>query len=402
MKCSIEIPRAFDGLFTQARYKIYYGGRGGAKSWSFVRALIAICIKKTTRVLCTREIQNSIEDSVYRLISDTIELLGISHLFEMQKKKIIYKPNGSEFFFEGLSRNINSIKSVEGVDICWVEEAHSISEESWRILIPTIRKDGSEIWISFNPSDINDPTYKRFLVNTPPGSIVKKITWRDNPDFPAVLEYERTRDLATDPDLYAHVWEGEPRKISASQVLNGKWIVDTFDYDETAPTYCGIDFGFANDPTALVSCFIRDNRLYVYREAGGVGVEIDETGRLLDTVLPSKGWPCRADSARPEVISYLNRNGYNLIAAKKGAGSVEDGIAFLRSFDKIVIHSRCKNVAEEARLYSYKIDRLTGDVLPIVIDAHNHYMDALRYAVEGVMRRREITVPDFGADAFGL
>ena len=402
MKVSIDIPRAFDGLFHDARYKIYYGGRGGAKSWSFVRALLVRAMSRQTRILCTREIQNSIDDSVYRLITDTIDAVEVGHLFEKQKKKIIYTPNGSEFFFEGLARNINSVKSVEGVDICWVEEAQSISEESWRILIPTIRKEGSEIWLSFNPSSVDDPTYKRFILKPPSGSIVKKITWRDNPDFPSVLEFERRRDLAADPDLYAHIWEGEPRKISASQVFNGKWIVEEFEDDNEAATYCGMDFGFSNDPTAIVRCFVKDNRLYISREAGGVGIEIDQTGAMLDAVLPSKRWPCRADSARPEVISYLNRQGYDIKPAKKGQGSVEDGIAFLRSFDKIVVHPRCKNVAEEMRLYSYKVDKLTGDVLPIVIDAYNHYIDALRYAIEGVMRNRSIIIPDYSADDLGL
>jgi phage terminase large subunit len=296
-----------------------------------------------------------------------------------------------------MHNNTNAIRSKEGIDICWVEEARIVAEESWEILIPTIRKEGSEIWITFNAESTDDPVYKRFVINPPHNAIVRKVTWRDNPWFPAVLRQEMEHDRALDPDLFAHIWEGEPRKISTSQIFHGKWIIEEFETPSDAMFYCGGDWGFANDPTAIIRCFIKDNRIYIDREAGGVGVEIDETGLLLDQVLPHKRWPVRGDSSRPETISYLNRQGYNISPSEKGKGSVEDGIQYLRSFNKIVIHPRCRQIIEEMRLYSYKQDKLTGDVLPIPIDAHNHYIDALRYAVEPLMKNKRSVKIRIGA-----
>lgn len=390
------IPEAFAGLFQPARYKVYYGGRGSGKSWSIAEALIVRALSSPIRVLCTREYQNSIEDSVYRLLLDTIARHGVDRLFTATRTAIMCL-NGSRILFEGLHRNVNSIRSIEGIDVCWVEEAHVVSEESWQILIPTIRKPGSEIWASFNSESTDDPTYRRFVINPPEGAVVQKVTFRDNPWFPEVLRTELRHDQAVDPDLYAHIWEGEPRRISASQVMHGKWAIEPFETPIDAEHYCGVDWGFATDPTAVIRCHIHEGSLYIDREAGGVGVEIDQTGALMDAVLPHRRWPCRADSARPETISYLARQGYNVLAAEKGKGSVEDGIAFLRSFDRIVVHPRCRRVADEMRLYSYKIDRLSGDVLPVVVDAHNHYIDALRYALEPLMKRRRASSVRLGA-----
>lgn len=383
----IRIPEAFEPMLYPARYKVYHGGRGSAKSWTFADLLVARAYQKPTRILCTREYQNSIEDSVYKLLSDTIERHEIPHFFHKTRSSI-EGLNGSEILFEGLHRNTNSIRSLEGIDICWVEEARIVSEESWQVLIPTIRKDESEIWASFNAESEDDPVYRRFVANPPRGAIVRKVTFRDNPWFPKVLRAEMEHDMAADPDLYAHIWEGEPRKMSASQVMHGKWAIEAFDTPENSDFYCGADWGFATDPTAIVRCFIQSNTLYIDKEAGGVGVEIDRTGALMEKVLPNKQWIVRGDSARPETISYLNRQGYRVLPVLKGAGSVEDGIAFLRSFDRIVVHPRCKQTAEEMRLYSYKVNALTGDVLPVVVDAHNHYIDAIRYSLEPLMRQR--------------
>lgn len=387
----IRLPEAFAPMLEPARYKIFHGGRGSAKSWTFAELLVLRAYQAPVRILCTREYQNSIEDSVYKLLVDTITRFGLDGFFAKTRAAIVGL-NGSEYLFEGLHRNTNSIRSLEGIDICWVEEARIVSEESWQVLIPTIRKDDSEIWASFNAESVDDPVWRRFVVAPPPGAIVRKVTFRDNPWFPAVLKAEMEHDARTDADLYAHVWEGEPRKMSASQVMHGKWCIEDFKTPDDIAHYCGADWGFANDPTAVIRCHIRERTLYIDREAGGVGVEIDQTGALLDAVLPQKRWPVRGDSARPETISYLNRQGYNIAPAAKGAGSVEDGIAFLRSFDRIVVHPRCRQTIEEMRLYSYKQDRLTGDVLPIPLDAHNHYIDALRYAVEPIMKRRKVDV----------
>lgn len=297
--------------------------------------------------------------------------------------------NDSLFIFEGLKHNITKIKSMEGIDIVWCEEAERISEESWRVLIPTIRKSGSEIWVSFNPDQETDPTYQRFVVNPPEDAIVKKVSWEDNPYFPDELKREMERDYRTDPEAAAWIWAGECRTITDAQVLKGKWIIQEFTPkgDWSGP-YFGADWGFSQDPTALVSMWIGDNKLWVEHEAYGVGVDIADTPALFDTVPDSRQYVIRADSARPETISHVRKAGFRILAAEKWTGSVEDGISFLRSFEHIVIHPRCKRIAQEARLWSYKTDQLTGDVLPKLKEGHDHGWDAVRYGLEPVIKRR--------------
>jgi phage terminase large subunit len=205
---TFQIPEAFEDLYQPKRFKIYYGGRGGAKSHNFARAILDQGIDKPLRILCARELQGSIGDSVHKLLADVIIDHGLGEFYEIQKATIKGK-NGTEFIFKGLKHNATEIKSTEGVDIVWVEEAEKVSDNSWEILIPTIRKPGSEIWISFNPKHPTDPTYLRFVANADNDMLVKKVSWRDNPFFPDVLEQERKRLLSTDPQAYKHVWEGE-------------------------------------------------------------------------------------------------------------------------------------------------------------------------------------------------
>jgi len=212
MQVTAEIPECLDFLFSPSRYKVAYGGRGGAKSWAFADALLLSTIQKPTRVLCAREIQNSIKESVHKLLSDRIEALDLSGCFTITDASIRCS-NGSEFIFKGLLRNVMEIKSLEGVDICWVEEAHNVSKESWDVLLPTIRKEGSEIWISFNTQYEDDETYKRFVADPPPNAVVRMINWQDNPYFPATLNEERLNCLARDPVGYPNIWEGKPKGL---------------------------------------------------------------------------------------------------------------------------------------------------------------------------------------------
>lgn len=381
---NIQIPEAFEDLFTPARYKVFYGGRGGAKSWNFARALIVTAYKNKTRILCAREIQKSIADSVHKLLRDQIYELGLDGFFEIYQKTIT-GINGSEFIFEGLHLNVRQIKSKEGIDIVWVEEAEKVSDDSWSFLIPTIRKDGSEIWVSFNPDSEEDPTYRRFITSPPDGAIIRKVGYKENPFFPEVLKKEMEYDKRVDYDRYMHVWEGHTRTISDAQVFKGKFRSDVFDTPEGATFYLGADWGFSQDPSVLVRAFIKDGRLWIDHEAYGVGVDIDDTPTLFDVVPDARKWMITADSARPETISYMQRHGYKMRSAKKGKGSVDDGVSFLRSFEEIVAHERCKHTLYELRHYSYKTDRLTGDVLPILEDKHNHCIDALRYGIEKIM-----------------
>jgi phage terminase large subunit len=282
---------------------------------------------------------------------------------------------------------------MEGIDIVWVEEAEKVSKNSWQTLIPTIRKPGSEIWITFNPDEETDPTYQRFVVNPPPDAIVRKVNWRDNPYFPEELRREMEYLKSVDYDAYLHVWEGETRKRSDAQILNGKWTVEWF---EPQPgwdgPYYGADWGFANDPTAGVRMWVnatdpRGPELMIEHEVYGLRVDIDKTPELFDRMPQAREHTIRADNARPETISYMQNHGYpSVVACAKWPGSVEDGITFLRSFRRIVIHTRCTHTAQEARLYSYKVDRLSGDVLRDIVDKHNHCWDAIRYGLEPLIK----------------
>ena len=202
-----EFPVKFQGLFKPSRYKVYYGGRGGAKSWCIARALLLMGGKRAIRVLCAREYQNSISQSVHKLLSDQIYALGIESFYEITQTSI-RGANGTEFSFAGLKNNIANIKSFEGVDYCWVEEAQTVSKTSWDILIPTIRKEGSEIWICFNPELETDETYQRFVVNPPENAVVQKVNWSDNPWFPEVLRLEKDALKMRDTQAYNTVWEG--------------------------------------------------------------------------------------------------------------------------------------------------------------------------------------------------
>lgn len=216
---SLQVPTSFKDLFTtKSRYKVYYGGRGSGKSWNFASALIYFATQRRIRVLCAREIQKSVAESVHKVIATQIERMGAENHFKITDTSILCR-NGSEFIFEGLFRNQNKIKSLEGIDFVWVEEAENISETSWDLLIPTIRKENSEIWISFNPRFKEDATYQKFIVNTPPNTIIKKVSYLDNPFFPEVLEQERVFMKETDPVKYLHIWEGETND-SLGKVFN--------------------------------------------------------------------------------------------------------------------------------------------------------------------------------------
>jgi phage terminase large subunit len=380
---NINIPEVFQELFNPYRYKVY-GGRGAAKSHTFAIALLVLGLKKPLRILCCREIQLSINDSVKRILDDKIKQYGLEGFYSSTKTEIT-GINGTAFIFCGLGSNISSIPSKEGVDICWVEEAESVRDGSLTTLIPTIRKKGSEIWFSFNPKDENSPVYQKFVAckESPPNSFIKLVNYYDNPFFSnTTLQAEMEWDKKTDKDKYLHVWEGQLLKQSEANVFKN-WAIDVFEAPEDTIFYYGADWGFSQDPSTLVRCYIDDlnRKLYIDYEAYGVGVEIDETPQLFDSVPGSRDWKITADNARPETISYMNRNGFKIVPSKKGKGSVEDGIAFIKKY-KIIVHQRCKHVIDELKLYSYKIDPKTGDILPIIVDKHNNMIDALRYAIE--------------------
>lgn len=404
---SIQFPTWAQSLFQRGkfRYKVLYGGRGSSKSWSAARALILLACQGTERVLCTRELQTSIAESVHRLLSDQIELMGLSEYFEIQQNNIYRKPYapediGSEFIFYGIKNNPTKIKSAEGISICWIEEAEKVSAHSWQILIPTIRTPGSEIWVTFNPDEETDPTYQRFVVSPPPDSYIAEVNWLANPWFPGELRKEKEYLYRVDPDAAEHVYGGKCRKNGSSQIFRGKYEVCEFTVPD--PNFCdaespmwdgpyyGADWGFSQDPTVLGKSWIdsKNKFLYIEKESYQVGLELDDIAPRWKRDIPEAGErSIRADSSRPETISYVARTGsLSLEAAEKWTGCVEDGVAYMRKFVKIIVHPRCVHHIQEFRLYSYKVDRLSGEVTTDIVDRNNHCMDQIRYAHDPMIR----------------
>jgi len=389
-KIGVQIPEKFKDLWHPERYKVYYGGRGGGKSWSFAIVLLVMGVQKPLRVLCAREVQHSMKESVHKLLGNSVERMGLSKFYKITRDRI-YGANGTEFIFAGLKHDPMQIKSLEGIDICWIEEAQKVSQNSWDILIPTIRKEGSEIWVSFNPDMDTDPTYKMFITNTRSDCQLRKVNYYDNPFFTGELLSELQYLKENDYDHYRHIWEGECAETSEAQIFANKYAVSDFETPgEIEEFYYGMDWGFAQDPTAIIRCFIVGQELYIDYEDGGTQIELDDTHKIIDSIPMSKRYTIRADCARPESISFIKRRGYKIIAAPKWSGSIEDGIEFIRSFRKIHIHTRCREVAGEFAKYSYKTDRVTGDVLPIVLDKWNHYIDALRYALSPMIKQKNL------------
>jgi len=392
MTTEILIPPIFKFLKEKnVRYKVSYGGRGGGKSHAYARSLILLSDERKGRILCTREIQRSIKDSVQKLLTDIIIGHGYEQKFKITDNSIVNLKTGSQFIFCGLYRNVNQIKSMEGIDICWVEEAHSVSSESWKMLIPTIRKENSEIWVSFNRQLPNDPVYDLFCSEERKDVLSKRVNYYDNPYFPDVLKSEMEFDKSRDHDKYMHVWEGEPLIHSEAQVFNGYWKTDIFDTPERVQFYHGCDWGFSKDPTALVRFYIQDNILYIDREVYGIKIDIDKLPAAFSAIETARNHQVLADNARPETISYMNKHGYMFKGARKWKGCKEDRIEFMKSFDKIVIHElNCPHVIDEFKMFSYDRDRLTGDITTKIIDEHDHAIDAIGYGLDRVMRSNKV------------
>ena len=391
MEAVIEIPPSLVPIFTPARgavqYRAAYGGRGSGKSQTAALMAAVWGYAEPLRVLCTRELQVSIKDSFHREIKDAIERTPWLAAHYDVGVDYLRGRNGTEFIFRGLRHNTSSIKSLAGIDLTIVEEAEDVPEDSWLALEATVfRQPKSELWAIWNPRVDGSPVDKRFRKSPPDKALIARINYDSNPFFPEGLEALRQREQRRlDPATYAHVWDGEYLENSDAQVFAGKYEIAEFEPEALWDgPYFGLDFGFAQDPTAAVECYIHGDRLYIRREAGRIGLELDDTSAYVREAMPLMALHnVRADSARPESISYLQRHGLpNIKSVKKWQGSVEDGISFIKSFARVIIHPECRETAREFRLYSYKQDRLTGDIMPKLVDAHNHYIDTLRYALE--------------------
>ena len=425
----VDIPAVFEPALGRARYIGAFGGRGSAKSHFFAGKLIARAMEQPgLHWLCFREVQKSLAQSSKRLLETKIQQFGLGSEFEILKSEI-RTPGGFDpmtgkwkqpglLIFQGMQNHTaESIKSLEGYDGAWGEESQTISALSLRLLRPTLRKkeqllDGSfresEIWFSWNPRSPDDPVDDFFRGNSlrsreagwqpHPKAIVVKSNYYDNPFFAETalveeMEYDRGRDA----DNFRHVWLGEYRTQSSAQVFKN-WREEEFDTPHSVKFYYGADWGLINDPTVLVRCFIVGRTLYIDREIWALGCGIDRRAMLFDKIDPD--WtPQRAvdptwkscarrahivaDSASPDSSHYMRRTGFNISPAKKGPGSVEEGVAFLQSFD-IIAHPRCKRTINELTRYAYKVDPKTDEVTSELADKDNHVIDSIRYSLENI------------------
>lgn len=388
---TIDTPRWAVPLLQPARYKGVWGGRASGKSHVMAENLVeAMVMDADLRAVCIREVQKSLKFSAKQLIEDKIQRMGVGHLFDVQSVEIKRVGGRGVCIFQGMQdHTADSIKSLEGFRIAWIEEAQSLSEKSLRLLRPTMRAPGAEIWASWNP-DQPDDAIDKFLRrgNVPEGAIVIRANWQDNPWLPDEIRAELDHDRKGDPETYAHVWLGEYNTRSEAQIFAGRYKIEEFEPGQgwDGPYYGG-DFGFAMDPTVLVKCWLHAGQVFIEKESGKVGLDIDKTGDLWAADIPeAQRATIRADSARPETISYLNRHGWQgVTGVEKWKGSVEDGVEWLRA-RRIVIHPRCERAAREARLYRYKVNK-AGDVLAQVEDANNHVWDAVRYAMAPMIKQ---------------
>lgn len=391
----IELPPKLVPVFAPARgsvqYRALYGGRGSAKSYSAALMAAVWGYAEPLRILCAREFQVTIAESFHAELKRAItERPWLEAAYDVGRDYLRGR-NGTEFIFRGLSRNVQSIKSLADVDLTIVEEAEDVPESSWLALEATVfRNPKSELWAIWNPRDKGSSVDNRFRINPPPNALIREINWNDNPFFPPPLETLRARERSRlDPQTYAHVWEGAYLENSDRQVFGGKVAVREFVPDGWDGPYQGIDFGYRPDPLCALRAWVHDDRVWIEHEAYGTGVEIDAMAEFITKRIPDFAkYATRADSAEPKTISFARRNGIPRIEpVRKWPNSVQEGIRFLRGFREIVIHPRCPGTIRDFRLYAHKVNA-AGDVLPDLIDADNHGPDTVRYALAPLMIAR--------------
>jgi phage terminase large subunit len=379
-------------LFTPARHKALFGGSGSGKSYAAATYLTITAARANKRIICARQFQNSIRDSSKELVEKRIQALGLERQFDVIEREIIHKQTRAQFIFIGLDRNVDSIRSLEGADVVWVEEARTISSKSMEILLPTIRKQGSEIIWCWNPEQPTDPVDAYFRSgNPPPRSIVTKVTYEDNPYF---FKTEMLHEMEVlrkgNPDRYKFIWLGQYDNKYESKVFPNTR-TGRLDIPANCPPRFGLDFGFGADPSAMIKLYVleRSRQIYICAEAFGRPT-LDQLPAFIRSVCPRDGDLITADSSQPGTIEFLVSRRLNIVGARKGSGSVQSGINFLQGYE-IVIDPNCESMRDEARYYSWNVDRLTNKVLPgNPVDAFNHGWDSVRMAVEDLT---------FGADA---
>jgi phage terminase large subunit len=411
METQIEFPERLQFLFEPFRYKVAYGGRGSAKSWSYARALLVQGASERLRIGCFREVQKSIKDSVHRLLSDQIEQMGLSSFYQVLETEI-RGVNGTIFLFAGLSNlTVDSIKSFEGLDVAWCEEAHSISKRSWDTLIPTIRKEGSEIWVSFNPELDSDETYVRFVANPPPNSHVAEINYTENPWFPDVLEQERLHCQLTNKEDYAQIWEGKCR-LAVSGAIYAHEVGDAIrsgricnvPYDPKLKVHTVWDLGFNDSMTIILAQRVRSEiRIIDY---------IEDSHKTLDwyaaelnqkrfnwgfDYLPHDGQAkdFKTGKSAAEILKAFGRK----VKITPNVG-VETGIKAARMLFPQVYFDKTKTarLVECTKRYRRSINQRTNEPEGPVHDEFSHGADAFRYlAVVADQLKNESELRDFTA-----
>jgi phage terminase large subunit len=391
MKVRIKVPEkiipVIDNLSSN-RYDriVLYGGRGGAKSDSVAKIAIMESFIDNGVILCGREIQKTVKDSLHSSIVAEIENLGLSAFFEVTNTEIRNIKTGASFIFAGFKSNITNIKSIKNLRVVVAEEAENISQDSWATILPTPRYKQVRFYVVFNTRFEKDPTWQEFVVREDDRTLKIKIGYQDNPWFPDSLERQRLRDLRGDPGRYRWIWEGEFLTISDASIFGKKLVVRRFDESKLGDPLIGGDWGFSVDPTAIIEAYSYERTLYIRNCASKVGLELDDTADwILHNIPKAAQYTSRYDNARPETISKIKRTIPLAMACTKGKGSVEDGIAHILSYDEIVIHPDAEACYPELASYSYKKDRY-DKLTAIPNDKDNHYADALRYALEPVIR----------------
>ena len=391
-----EIPEKLQFLFVPYRYKIARGGRGSGKSWSFARALLIQGVVEPLRILCTREVQLSIKDSVHKLLSDQVKLLGLEGFYVVQEQTIKGR-NGTEFIFSGLStQTVDSIKSFEGLDRVWCEEGQSICKRSWDVLLPTVRKEGSEVWVSYNPDLETDETHQRFTIHPPENCVNVEVNWQDNPWFSKELDAERRHCAERDPDNYDNIWEGKCRpavegaiyfkEIQRAQA-NGQ--ITFVPYDPLRKVQIVVDLGW-NDAMSIALVQKGHSSLNIIEYLEDTHRPIDSySAELKDKALhwgkvwlPHDGFSGNIQSGGKSVADIFKRMGWDVASKDEVVQlSVEDGIRNARMmFGQVAFNAaKCERLVECLKRYRRRINRQTNEEAAPLHDEYSHGADCFRY-----------------------
>lgn len=402
-----EFPEKLDFLFEPRRYKVAHGGRGSAKSWSFARALLILGANKTLRILCAREVQKSIKQSVHKLLSDQIVALGLTSFYQVLETEI-RGANGTEFSFSGLATHtVDSIKSYEGCDICWIEEAHAVSKKSWDVLIPTIRKPGSEIWLTLNPDLDTDETYQRFIEDPPDNSVVVQVNYSDNPWFPDSLESERIECQRKRPKDYGNIWLGQCRPAADGAIYydevmaaqEGRRIANV-PYDPLLKVHAIFDLGW-NDSTFISLVQVASSEIRVIESIEDDHKTLDYYSAMLRSKNMNWGQLWLPHDARHKSLQ-TGKSAEDVMRALgwdvriTGSLSIEDGIRLARmTFPRIYFDKKkAARLIECVKRYRRAINQQTNEPGAPLHDEYSHGADNLRYICINAERMTNETYGD--------